>query len=32
MVALEEGRRSGAHAWTIEERRRFANDLDSTQL
>ena len=32
MVALKEGWRSGAHAWTTEERQRFANDLDSTQL
>lgn len=32
MVALKEGWRSGAHAWTTEERGRFANDLDSSQL
>lgn len=32
MVALKEGWRSGAHAWTTEERQHFANDLDSTQL
>ncbi|MFJ9556376.1 DUF1524 domain-containing protein [Nocardiopsis sp. NPDC101807] len=32
MVALKEGWRSGAHAWTTEERGRFANDMDSTQL
>lgn len=32
MVPLKEAWRSGAHAWTTEERQRFANDLDSTQL
>ncbi len=32
MVALKEGWRSGAHAWTTEERRRFANDMESSQL
>lgn len=32
MVALKEGWRSGAHAWSTEERQRFANDLDSSQL
>ncbi|WP_150243785.1 HNH endonuclease family protein [Nocardiopsis quinghaiensis] len=32
MVALKEGWRSGAHAWTTEKRGRFANDLDSSQL
>ncbi|NYH50800.1 hypothetical protein HNR06_000389 [Nocardiopsis arvandica] len=32
MVALNEGWRSGAHAWTTEKRERFANDLDSSQL
>lgn len=32
MVALKEGWRSGAHAWTTEERQAFANDLDSSQL
>lgn len=32
MVALKEGWRSGAHAWSTEERERFANDLDSSQL
>lgn len=32
MVALKEAWRSGAHAWTTEERQRFANDLDTTQL
>lgn len=32
MVALREAWRSGAHAWTTEERGGFANDLDSTQL
>ncbi|WP_230480234.1 HNH endonuclease family protein [Nocardiopsis kunsanensis] len=32
MVPLKEGWRSGAHAWTTEERRGFANDLDSSQL
>lgn len=32
MVALKEGWRSGAHAWSTEQRRKFANDLDSSQL
>ncbi|WP_026118516.1 HNH endonuclease family protein [Nocardiopsis salina] len=32
MVALKEAWRSGAHAWTTEERQSFANDLDTTQL
>ncbi|MBQ1084028.1 HNH endonuclease family protein [Nocardiopsis sp. B62] len=32
MVALKEGWRSGAHAWSTEERQEFANDLDSSQL
>ncbi|WP_017573472.1 HNH endonuclease family protein [Nocardiopsis halotolerans] len=32
MVPLNEGWRSGAHAWTTAERERFANDLDSSQL
>ncbi len=32
MVALKEGWRSGAHAWSTEERQKFANDLDSSQL
>lgn len=32
MVALKEGWRSGAHAWTTEERGAFANDLESSQL
>ena len=32
MVALKEGWRSGAHAWTTEERRDFANDLETSQL
>ncbi|MBR8744584.1 HNH endonuclease family protein [Nocardiopsis sp. MG754419] len=32
MVALKEGWRSGAHAWSTEQRQRFANDLESTQL
>ncbi|MFL1381482.1 MULTISPECIES: HNH endonuclease family protein [unclassified Nocardiopsis] len=30
MVPLKEGWRSGAHAWTTEERGRFANDLESS--
>ncbi|CAL9580828.1 hypothetical protein SUDANB121_05055 [Nocardiopsis dassonvillei] len=30
MVPLKEGWRSGAHAWTTEERERFANDLESS--
>lgn len=30
MVPLKEGWRSGAHAWTTEEREKFANDLDSS--
>ena len=30
MVPLKEGWRSGAHAWTTEERERFANDLASS--
>lgn len=32
MVPLKEGWRSGAHAWTTEERGRFANDMESSQL
>lgn len=32
MVALKEGWRSGAHEWSTEQRREFANDLDSSQL
>lgn len=32
MVALKEAWRSGAHSWSTEQRQRFANDLDSTQL
>lgn len=32
MVALKEAWRSGAHAWTTEERGQFANDLETTQL
>ncbi|MFI6579008.1 HNH endonuclease family protein [Nocardiopsis sp. NPDC050513] len=32
MVPLNEAWRSGADSWTTEERRRFANDLDSSQL
>ncbi|WP_159945357.1 MULTISPECIES: HNH endonuclease family protein [unclassified Nocardiopsis] len=32
MVALKEGWRSGAHAWTTDKRQLFANDLDSSQL
>lgn len=32
MVPLKEGWRSGAHAWTTEEREKFANDTDSSQL
>ena len=32
MVALKEGWRSGAHAWSTEDRQKFANDLDSSQL
>ncbi|WP_304451003.1 HNH endonuclease family protein [Nocardiopsis sp. YSL2] len=33
MVPLKEGWRSGAHAWTTEEREQFANDLErSPQL
>lgn len=32
MVALKEGWRSGAAAWTTEERQAFANDLGSSQL
>ncbi|MGW5878405.1 HNH endonuclease family protein [Nocardiopsis terrae] len=32
MVALKEGWRSGAHAWSTEQRQKFANDLDSSQL
>ncbi|MEU3019328.1 MULTISPECIES: HNH endonuclease family protein [unclassified Nocardiopsis] len=32
MVALKEGWRSGAHSWSTEERQKFANDLDSSQL
>lgn len=32
MVALKEGWRSGAHEWSTEDRGRFANDLDTTQL
>ncbi|WP_306371602.1 HNH endonuclease family protein [Nocardiopsis sp. CC223A] len=30
MVPLKEGWRSGAHAWTTEEREGFANDLESS--
>ncbi|MDT0328881.1 HNH endonuclease family protein [Nocardiopsis lambiniae] len=30
MVPLKEGWRSGAHAWSTEERERFANDLESS--
>jgi hypothetical protein len=33
MVPLKEGWRSGAHAWSTEERERFANDMErSPQL
>lgn len=32
MVALKESWRSGAHAWTTEERQDFANDLETSQL
>ena len=32
LVALGEAWRSGAHAWTTQERQQFANDLDSPQL
>lgn len=32
MVALKEGWRSGAHEWSTEDRGRFANDLETTQL
>ena len=32
MVALKEGWRSGAHELSTEDRGRFANDLDTTQL
>lgn len=32
MVALKEGWRSGAHAWTTAERQEFANDMESSQL
>ncbi|TKK86246.1 HNH endonuclease [Herbidospora galbida] len=32
MVPLKEAWRSGAWAWTTEQRRRFANDLDGPQL
>ncbi|AFR09562.1 HNH endonuclease family protein [Nocardiopsis alba] len=30
LVPLKEGWRSGAHAWSTEERRRFANDLEES--
>ncbi|QVQ53348.1 HNH endonuclease [Spiractinospora alimapuensis] len=32
MVALKEAWRSGTHSWSTEQRQRFANDLDTTQL